>query len=145
MIEKRTPELRRGDDAQVEKPLSTADLAEGANARQSDAGQVDVRPDEAARDGSESRQRAPLFPDAELGDFRHRWQNVQSGFVDDPRTAVRQADELVASVMKRLADIFAEERSRLESDWDKSGDVSTEDLRQALQRYRSFFDRLLSV
>jgi hypothetical protein len=145
MIEKRTPELRRGDDTRVEKPLSTADIAERVDANKVDARQVDTRPAQAVPNGSESQQRAPLFPDAELGDFRHRWQNVQSGFVDDPRTAVRQADELVASLMKRLADIFADERGKLERDWDKGGDVSTEDLRQALQRYRSFFDRLLSV
>jgi hypothetical protein len=110
-----------------------------------DAREGDGRKADPVPNVSESQQRAPLFPDTELGDFRHRWQNVQAGFVDDPRTAVRQADELVASVMKRLADVFAEERSKLEHDWDKGGDVSTEDLRQALQRYRSFFDRLLSV
>lgn len=140
MIENRTPELRRGDNTQVEKPLSTADIAERVETPEADARRAEV-----ARDASESQHRAPLFPDTELGDFRNRWQNVQAGFVDDPRTAVRQADELVASVMKRLADVFSEERSKLERDWDKGGDVSTEDLRQALQRYRSFFDRLLSV
>jgi hypothetical protein len=140
MIENRTPELRRGDTTRVEKPLSTADISESVDAREGDG-----RQGEAVAKVPESQQRTPLFPDTELGDFRHRWQNVQAGFVDDPRTAVRQADELVASVMKRLADVFAEERSKLEHDWDKGGDVSTEDLRQALQRYRSFFDRLLSV
>jgi len=142
MIENRTTELRRGDNTRVEKPLSTADIAERVDDHQTDTLELDARRSE---DAVESKQRAPLFPDAELGDFRHRWQNVQAGFVDDPRTAVRQADELVASVMKRLADVFADERSKLEHDWDKGGDVSTEDLRQALQRYRSFFDRLLSV
>ena len=145
MIENRTPELRRGDAKPVEKPLSTADIAGRVDAGKVDGREVDARQGEAARDVAEPQQRTPLFPDTELGDFRHRWQNVQAGFVDDPRTAVRQADELVASVMKRLADVFAEERSKLEHDWDKGGDVSTEDLRQALQRYRSFFDRLLSV
>lgn len=64
---------------------------------------------------------------------------------DDPRTAVRRADELVASLMKRLAEIFAAERKKLERDWDKGEEVPTEDLRQALRRYRSFFDRLLAV
>ena len=140
MIENRTPELRRGEAKPVEKPLSTADIAGRGDVRELDDVQA-----EAARNAPASQERARLFPDTELGDFRHRWQNVQAGFVDDPRTAVRQADELVASVMKRLADVFAEERSRLEHDWDEGGDVSTEDLRQALQRYRSFFDRLLSV
>jgi hypothetical protein len=140
MIENRTPELRRGEAKPLEKPLSTADIAARGEVREVDDGQVEPAPNAPA-----AHERAPLFPGTELGDFRHRWQNVQAGFVDDPRTAVRQADELVASLMKRLADVFAEERSRLEHDWDKGGDVSTEDLRQALQRYRSFFDRLLSL
>ena len=65
--------------------------------------------------------------------------------MDDPRSAVRHADELVASTMKRLAEVFAAERERLEHDWDRGESVSTEDLRQVLRRYRSFFDRLLSV
>jgi hypothetical protein len=65
--------------------------------------------------------------------------------VDEPRKAVEQADGLVASAMKRLAEVFAEERSHLEQQWDRGDNVSTEDLRVALQRYRSFFDRLLSV
>jgi hypothetical protein len=87
----------------------------------------------------------PLFPETELGDFRHRWQDTQSGFVDNPRNAVRAADELVGSVMTRLEQVFADERAKLEHEWDKGENVSTEDLRLALQRYRSFFDRLLSV
>jgi hypothetical protein len=65
--------------------------------------------------------------------------------VDEPRQAVQQADELVAAAMKRLAEVFASEREKLEREWDKNDDVSTEDLRLALRRYRSFFDRLLSV
>ena len=89
--------------------------------------------------------RVTLFPENELGDFRHRWQDIQAGFVDDPRVSVRSADELVASLMTRLAQIFADERGKLEHEWDKGESVSTEDLRLALQRYRSFFDRLLSV
>jgi hypothetical protein len=70
---------------------------------------------------------------------------IQAGFVDEPRSAVEQADSLVAGTMKRLAEMFAEERSRLESQWDRGDDVSTEDLRIALRRYRSFFGRLLSM
>jgi hypothetical protein len=67
------------------------------------------------------------------------------GFVDEPRHAVEQADELVASTVKRLAQIFADERTKLEQQWSRGDRVSTEDLRLALQRYRSFFSRLLSV
>jgi hypothetical protein len=87
----------------------------------------------------------PLFDDAVTGELRERWTDVQSAFVDEPRTAVEQADALVADVMKRLATGFADERKSLESQWSRGDDVSTEDLRLALQRYRSFFDRLLSV
>ena len=86
-----------------------------------------------------------LFPSNELQDLRTRWKDIQTGFVDEPRKAVEQADGLVASAMKRLAEVFAQERSGLEQQWDRGDNVSTEDLRVALQRYRSFFDRLLSV
>ncbi len=78
-------------------------------------------------------------------DFRSRWTDIQTGFVDEPRRAVEQADALVAEVIKRLANSFAEERSKLEGQWGRGDDVSTEDLRVSLRRYRSFFDRLLNV
>lgn len=87
----------------------------------------------------------PLFAAADAQDFRSRWEKIQIGFVDEPRKAVEQADELVADAIKRLADVFASERNKLEGEWDKTDNVSTEDLRVALRRYRSFFDRLLSV
>ena len=82
---------------------------------------------------------------AEANDLRGKWDAIQVGFVDEPRRAVEQADSLVAGTMKRLAEIFADEGNNLESQWDKGEDVSTEDLRLALRRYRSFFSRLLSV
>jgi hypothetical protein len=88
---------------------------------------------------------APLFSESELGDFRSQWSNLQTGFVDEPRRAVEDADKLVASVMQRLVEGFANERSGLEKKWDSGNNVSTEDLRVALQRYRSFFDRLLKL
>ncbi len=87
----------------------------------------------------------PLLPDQETKDLRTRWDTVQVGFVDDPRQAVEQADALVGTVMKRLTETFTEERKKLESQWHSGGDVSTEDLRVALRRYRSFFSRLLSI
>ena len=86
-----------------------------------------------------------LFPENELGDLRDRWNKIQTEFVDDPRKAVEQADSLVASAMKRLAEVFAPERSKLEQQWDRGDNVSTEDLRIALQRYRTFFHRRLSA
>ncbi|HWY15242.1 MAG TPA: hypothetical protein VNX86_08935 [Rhizomicrobium sp.] len=88
---------------------------------------------------------AALLP-AEDGDrMRAEWNSIQASFVDEPRAAVEKADNLVAATMKRLTENFAEERSKLESQWDRGDDVSTEDLRIALRRYRSFFQRLLSV
>jgi hypothetical protein len=86
----------------------------------------------------------PLFPDNELNDLRRKWDKVQTGFVDEPRTAVEQADRLVAAVVNRITDQFAAERTELERQWDRGDAVSTEDLRQALRRYRWFFDRLLA-
>jgi hypothetical protein len=87
----------------------------------------------------------PLFSPDESNDFYARWTSVQVSFVDEPRQAVQQADGLVANAMKRLAEIFAEERAKLDGQWDRGDSVSTEDLRLALRRYRSFFGRLLSI
>src|ERR1700693_1665563 len=87
----------------------------------------------------------PLFSESEMGDFRSQWSKVQTGFVDEPRRTVEEADRLVAAVMQRLAEGFANERSGLEKQWESGDNVSTEDLRVALQRYRSFFDRLLKL
>ncbi len=87
----------------------------------------------------------PLFSSNDATDFRSRWDRIQTGFVDEPKESVKQADELVANAIKRLAEVFATERENLESEWDKTDNVSTEDLRLALRKYRSFFDRLLSV
>jgi hypothetical protein len=86
-----------------------------------------------------------LLSAEQANEFRVRWDTIQVGFVDEPRSAVEQADSLVAGAMKRLAEIFADERARLEGQWDRNEGVSTEDLRLALRRYRSFFGRLLSV
>jgi hypothetical protein len=86
-----------------------------------------------------------LFPNDELGGYRTRWESIQTGFVDQPRAAVEQADALVSQVVTRLTEVFTRERSALEGQWTKGDEVSTEDLRIALTRYRSFFNRLLSV
>lgn len=87
----------------------------------------------------------PLFPPEEANNLRSRWDSVQGRFVDEPRQAVEDADRLIAATMKRLAEIFADERQKLEHQWDRGDDVSTEDLRLGLRRYRSFFSRLLKV
>jgi hypothetical protein len=90
-------------------------------------------------------QRMQLFAGEDLDQFRDRWRQIQTEFVDDPRQSVQKADELVNHAIERLTRIFAEERARLELTLDDTRDPSTEDLRQALRRYRSFFDRLLSI
>jgi hypothetical protein len=91
------------------------------------------------------RETGPLFSSDEAKDLRAQWDAIQVGFVDEPRRSVEQADNLVAGTMKRLAEMFAAERGNLEGQWDQGENVSTEDLRLALRRYRSFFSRLLSV
>ena len=86
-----------------------------------------------------------LFHDEDGRGFRTRWDAIQTGFVDQPRAAVEQADALVDDMLKRLTEGFGAERSKLDSNWSRGQDVSTEDLRVALKRYRSFFERLLSI
>jgi len=117
-------------------PAPQEERAEGV--AESGAGSVSGAATAAAEE-----QPRPLLADEELDGFRGRWDAVQVGFVDEPRGSVQQADALVAELMQRLAQTFSEERTSLESQWEQGADVSTEDLRVALQRYRSFFDRLL--
>jgi hypothetical protein len=118
-------------------PLSTADLARAGEAEMPPA---PVKPATPVDEGHGS-----LFRDTDAADLRKRWSDIQGGFVDEPRRAVEQADSLVADVMKRLAEGFTSERSTLEKQWDRGDNVTTEDLRLALQKYRSFFDRLLAA
>lgn len=119
------------------QPAGTAAIAHAESATQRDVGQRDA--------GQRDNQATPLFPANELQDLRRKWDQIQAGFVDEPRKAVGEADNLVASTMKRLAEVFAQERSNLEGQWDRGDNISTEDLRLALQRYRSFFHRLLAI
>jgi hypothetical protein len=101
-----------------------------------------------AREAPAVREADPhvaLFHDDETRGFTSRWDAIQTGFVDEPRSAVEQADALVDEMMKRLTEVFATERTGLEQQWVRGENVSTEDLRVALKRYRSFFERLLSV
>lgn len=123
-----------------EEAITTADLAgkDGPAISRDAAGDT---PDPSSLD----ERTEPLFPAEDAGELRGRWDSIQAGFVDEPRKAVESADSLVAAAMKRLAETFADERARLEAQWDRGEDVSTEDLRVALRRYRSFFGRLLSM
>lgn len=89
-------------------------------------------------------QTIQLFPDDALSGYRSRWDQIQASFVDEPQTAVAQADNLVEELVRRITEQFTTERTKLEGQWSSGSSVSTEDLRQTLRRYRSFFDRLLS-
>ncbi|ACH39026.1 hypothetical protein Gbem_2013 [Citrifermentans bemidjiense Bem] len=121
--------------------FSTADLA----GRCEPTAPVNVPVTEGGERQPTEESAAPLLSVGEANDLRTRWDGIQTGFVDEPRKAVEQADSLVAEAMKRLAETFADERAKLEAQWDGGRDVSTEDLRLALRRYRSFFHRLLSI
>ncbi len=127
--------------------LTEADLASfGISPKQADGPQV-MRVEEPETLGGATTvlEPLPLFSELEMSDFRAQWSNIQIGFVDEPRRTVEDADKLVAAVMQRLAKVFTDERSSLEKQWDRGDSVSTEDLRLTLQRYRSFFDRLLKL
>jgi hypothetical protein len=156
-----------------EKSLSTADLVADARTSQAETqarsaseqpspgdpqavstgttSEADMMPSNAMSTGATSssatraEQLAALFPADMAEDFRSRWDAVQIGFVDDPRQAVQKADELVAQVMKSLAESFARQRGSIEADVGKNDQASTENLRMALRSYRSFFQRLLSL
>ncbi len=120
--------------ASQENHLSTEDMAGIARGEASPA---------AGREAQNSAH--PLFPEDVANGFRTSWDKIQTGFVDEPRQAVQQADELVAMAIKRLVEGFDTERSRLERQWDRGEQANTEDLRLLLQTYRAFFHRLLSI
>src|SRR5580704_1497904 len=88
---------------------------------------------------------AQLLGGDEMQSMRAQWKDIQAEFADEPRKAVQDADALVAELMQRLAQMFAGERDQLESRWAGGDEVSTEDLRDGLRRYRSFFERLLAA
>jgi hypothetical protein len=122
--------------------LTTMDLA---RERTSDpAGTTDApAADERTIEDDETAE--PLLPSADGEGYQRRWREIQVRFVDEPQTAVEDADGLVAELMQRLASTFAQERERLETEWERGDEVSTEDLRRAMQHYRSFFHRLLAA
>ncbi|PYX32047.1 MAG: hypothetical protein DMG80_08975 [Acidobacteria bacterium] len=139
--------LTTADLAQGKRPVASQDLHKPVLTQNPTAERAENTGSvqRSAPENQTSMDTTPLFPTNELEGLRNRWSAVQTAFVDEPRRAVEQADGLVASAMKRLAEVFAEERSKLEQQWDRGDNVSTEDLRIALQRYRSFFHRLLSI
>lgn len=117
--------------------LSTADIA---NSQRSSAKEGMVQAETPGSAGNMT-----LIQEQDAGDFRARWTSIQTKFIDEPRKTVSDADQLVADVIQSLARRFAEEHQTLESQWQSGSEVSTEDLRQSMQRYRAFFERLLAA
>jgi hypothetical protein len=135
-----TAERERIERDRAERDQIERERQQGADQRPTDRDRAQLPEQQAWADAP-----TPLFANDELSGYRARWSAIQTGFVDEPRKAVEEADTLVAELMKRLAEVFAEERRGLEGHWERKDQVSTEDLRIAMRRYRSFFERLLSV
>ncbi|MFD7493591.1 hypothetical protein ACFV8T_14425 [Streptomyces sp. NPDC059832] len=152
-----TDDLRGGDasapevrEAPTEVPptfpgeATTTDPGHGREDESPHAPPSGAAPAAGSRDGDEGDE--PLLGvGREQEEFRSRWQRIQGDFVDDPREAVSAADTLVAEVMQALARTFSDHKQGLESQWQRGEQVPTEELRVALQRYRSFFNRLLNT
>jgi len=129
------------DEEHLRKPLSTSDIVEATKEEKQDWMEME----EATIGEAVESQPVSLLRANEIDELRSRWSAIQIEFVDEPHASVEQADALVAEVMKRIAQMFAEKRATLDEQWANHDDVSTEDLRVALQRYRSFFHRLLAL
>ena len=150
---------RPAEAQRMEPPMESADTTGGfANPTETETREAPSETGHAPDDTSHAREDtshvradtadssdAMLFADGELTDMRARWVEVQSAFVDDPRDCVQKADGLVADVVDKLTTSFSGARAHLEEQWSRGEEVSTEDLRIALKRYREFFERLLAV
>jgi hypothetical protein len=86
-----------------------------------------------------------LLPDDDLGGYRQRWDQIQGRFIDEPRQSVREADELIGEVTRRIVERFSSSRKDFEERWETDSEPTTEELRQALQRYRDYFKRLVAT
>jgi hypothetical protein len=133
-IEPGGPESGRTKTQDAMSPASGATAERPSN--------IEERPKEVT---DTSIEQAPLLDQDKSSGYSNRWRDVQAKFVEEPKDAVREADGLVAEVIQSLATSFADQRQQLEGKWDSGGEVSTEDLRQALIQYRSFFQRLLAA
>ncbi len=132
-------ETRGVKETDNDSRLTTADLLRqpGQSNSTATANGDDNKPD--------AEREEPLVSDSDASNLRERWSSIQANFVDEPQESVEEADTLVAEVIQSLARRFADERQKLEVQWHGGGEASTEDLRQALRHYRSFFQRLLAA
>ena len=128
------------DDRQDDQPVGAQTQTQTQPQTQTERGEIAQDASYTASDTDEG-----FLPGEQMDDLRERWSDVQASFVDDPRTAVQQAHELVTNLVDELTNTFTRERTNLESQWNGNGQADTEALRVALQRYRSFFNRLLGT
>jgi len=127
-------------DREVDRQVDREFDREAADERK-----ADVVPFEQRTTNPVPTEQAPLFPKGEVEQFQSRWDSIQAGFVDEPRKTLEEADKFVASAIERVSHLYSDERGKLEGMWRRGDQVSTEDLRIALQRYRTFFSRLMSM
>lgn len=142
MTQETKPEETKGQ-------LTTADLAYPKRETTEAGGTTDRRVDgehtSGGRDATVVSSESALLPEGDRSKYQEQWGSIQTKFIDEPKECVQEADALVADVIQQLATKFAEQRTSLEQQWGSGGEASTEDLRQALQHYRSFFQRLLAA
>jgi hypothetical protein len=144
-----TPDTAAGDSDTTPEPEYRTDTDTSTRTESGTDTDTSTRTETETGPGSEARSSAPeddqqLVPHETVMDFRARWEAIQQGFVDDPRSAVTDADALVSDVLEKLSTTFEEQHGQLEAQWN-DGEPDTEDLRSALRRYRDFFDRLLAI
>ena len=142
-----TDEEARSDDVMQDETQTQSESERLKTSRLTEPARSGTEPpDSGGRDAlMDGAERDALLSSSDGSAFQERWKEIQVHFVDEPQMAVKDADSLVVELIQQLAATFADERSRLEGEWERGADVSTEDLRQALRHYRSFFNRLLAA
>jgi hypothetical protein len=153
--EQTVPEQRRSDETAPDEPRSGQSAAAESSVPETRTDQVDSGQMSSGQMSSgqtssgqtaqpDAGQRERLVPEDRAASYGARWDAVKGSFVDEPREAVAQADALVGELLDELETLFHEQRRSIEQGLD-ADETSTEDLRLALRRYRSFFERLLAV
>ncbi len=140
-----TPAASTPGDRPLLEPINTEGVTRATVSKQEASREATKLAQDGAKLAQDDTQFEPLFTQEAATDFRSRWDLVQRSFVDNPQEAVNAGDELVAQVIGSLAETFSTQRSQLESELKQTDQTSTENLRLALRRYRSFFERLLSI
>ena len=129
----------------IRETTGDADATQSTEVREQRAPSPDAVQKTVQDTGRDTTTESGFLPDDRMDSMRERWDDVQNGFVDDPRNAVQNAHQLVTELVNELTETFTRERGTLESQWSGGGQADTETLRVALQRYRIFFNRLLGT